>query len=106
VISVHRVSRWRFLLLAGVIGWFATAPASAQSAIAFIQVNAATPQTAQATVAAAYTAAQTAGNLNVVAVGWNDTTAQVTSVTDTRGNTYVRAVGPTVRSGLGTQSIY
>ncbi|MGA9800313.1 MAG: IPT/TIG domain-containing protein, partial [Terriglobales bacterium] len=74
-------------------------------AIAFVQVKAATPQTASASVLVAFTAAQTAGNLNVVAVGWNDTTSTVTGVTDTRGNTYVLAAGPTAGTGL-TQSIY
>ena len=37
--------------------------------IAFVQVKAATPQTASASVAVTYTAAQTAGNLNIVAGG-------------------------------------
>ena len=73
---------------------------------AFVQAAYATPQTPQASVPVTYAAAQTAGNLNVVIVGWNDTTAQVQTLSDTRGNVYVRAVGPTVRSGLGTQSIY
>ena len=36
-------------------------------------------------VTVTYTAAQTAGDLNVVIVGWNDTTAQISSVTDTKG---------------------
>ena len=52
-----------------------------------------------------YALAQTAGNLNVVAVGWNDTTSTVTSVTDSRGNSYTLAVGPTTGTGL-RQSIY
>jgi hypothetical protein len=43
----------------------------------------------------------------VVVVGWNDSTAQVQSVTDTAGNVYALAVGPTVHSGgFGSQSIY
>src|SRR5204862_7700296 len=42
--------------------------------IAFVQANYATPQTAQIAVAVPYTAAQTAGNLNVVVAGWNDST--------------------------------
>src|SRR5207247_1030248 len=50
--------------------------------IGFVQVNAAVPQTPQATVTVGYAGAQTAGNLNVVIVGWNDSTALVTSVTD------------------------
>jgi hypothetical protein len=49
---------------------------------------------------------QTAGNLNVVIVGWNDSTAQVQSVTDTKGNAYALAVGPTVQMGVATQSTY
>jgi hypothetical protein len=74
--------------------------------IAFVQSNYSTPQTPQATVTVPYTQAQTAGNLNVVIVGWSDTTAQVQSVTDTQGNAYVTAVGPTVQTGVATQSIY
>jgi hypothetical protein len=72
----------------------------------FVQVNAATPQSQSvATASATYSAAQTAGNLNVVIVGWNDTTAGVSSVTDTAGNTYNLAVGPTRGTAL-SQSIY
>jgi len=73
--------------------------------IAFVQVKAATPQTASASVAVTYTTAQTAGNLNVVVVGWNDTTSTVTAVTDSRGNSYALAIGPTSGTGL-RQSIY
>jgi hypothetical protein len=73
--------------------------------ITFVQVKAATPQTPSASVAVAYPLAQTAGNLNIVAVGWNDTTSTVTAVSDTRGNTYTLAVGPTSGTGL-RQSIY
>ena len=53
----------------------------------------------------AYPLAQTAGNLNIVVVGWNDTTSTVSSVSDSRGNTYTPAVGPTVGTAL-RQSIY
>jgi len=75
--------------------------------INFVQVNAATPQTPQVSVPVAYKGAQTAGNLNVVAVGWSDTTHTVASVKDTGGNNYVLAVGPTVNAGNPmSQSIY
>ena len=74
--------------------------------IAFVQQNYATPQTPQSSVAVLYLAAQTAGNLNVVVVGWNDTTATVTSVIDTKGNVYTRAVGPTTYPTRLSQSIY
>src|SRR4029077_21143918 len=53
-----------------------------------------------------YTASQTAGDLNVVIVGWADTVATVTSVTDSVGNAYQLAVGPTKYSTTLTQSIY
>ena len=53
-----------------------------------------------------YTAAQAAGDLNVVIVGWNDATTRVTSVSDQNKNTYRLAVGPTVVTGLLSQAIY
>ncbi len=70
-----------------------------------MQVKSATPHPTSSSVAVTYSAAQTAGNLNVVEVGWNDTTSSVSSVTDSRGNSYVLAVGPTRGTGL-SQSIY
>ena len=39
-------------------------------------------------------------------VGWNDSTATVGTVTDKSGNTYTLAVGPTIQSGVASQSIY
>ena len=74
--------------------------------INYVQGNYATPQTPQTTVNVTYTGAQAAGDLNVVVVGWNDSTATVSSVRDAKGNVYARAVGPTVQSGLASQSIY
>ena len=78
----------------------------AAAQIAFIQVNAATPQSSSATVSVPYVLAQSAGNLNVVVGGWNDSVASVSSVTDTRGNVYQLAVGPTVIAGTSSQAIY
>ena len=71
----------------------------------FVQVNAALPSSGSQ-VGATFPSAQGVGNLNVVIVGWNDTAATVTSVTDTKGNSYVLAVGPTLVSGTLSQSIY
>ena len=51
-----------------------------------VQVNSATPQTNQSSVSVTFNNPQTAGNLNVVAIGWNDTTSSITSVTDSNGN--------------------
>src|SRR5882724_5318281 len=72
---------------------------------AFVQTNYATPQTPVSSVSVPFTGAQSAGNLSVVVVGWNDTTARVVSVTDTKGNAYQLAVGPTTVAGALTQSI-
>ena len=75
------------------------------AAISFAQVAFATPQTSSASVSVSYPEAQTLGNLNMVVVGWNDTTATVQSVKDSAGNTYKLAIGPTVGTAL-QQSIY
>jgi hypothetical protein len=106
--------RSRILKPAIVVGLFASLAAtalkvertSAQTAIAFVQVNSTTPQSTSTTVALKYTSAQTAGDLNIVVVGWNDATSQVASVADSSGNPYLRAVGPTVVTGSATQAIY
>ena len=44
----------------------------------------------------------------MVVVGWNGSTSQVSSVTDSKGNVYQLAVGPTVLTGppAFSQSIY
>ncbi len=76
------------------------------SSIAFVQTNVAEPHPSATTVAIPYTSAQSLGNLNIVVVGWNDSTAQVSSVADSIGNSYSVAVGPTVQTGLATQTIY
>jgi hypothetical protein len=78
----------------------------AASTITYVQGNYATPQTPQATVTVPFTAAQTAGDLNVVVVGWGNSPSTVTSVTDTSGNTYTLAVGLTLVSSYAYQSIY
>jgi hypothetical protein len=78
-----------------------TAPATP----AFVQVNAATPQTNQSTVAVPFTDGQTGGNMNVVVVGWNSDTSSITAVTDSAGNAY--QVAAPVRRGTGlSQAIY
>jgi hypothetical protein len=74
-------------------------------AISFGQVAAATPQSLTATVPVTFPGAQTAGDLNIVVVGWNDTTATVQSVKDSAGNTYSLAIAPTNGTAL-RQSIY
>ena len=61
---------------------------SAPVPITFKQLNYSTPQTNQSTVNTAYTGAQTAGNTNIIAIGWNSATGTISSVTDTAGNVY------------------
>jgi chitodextrinase len=74
--------------------------------ISYVQGNYATPNKPQTTVNVKFTAAQAAGDLNVVVVGWSDSTATVSAVSDTMRNVYTRAVGPTVQSGIASQSMY
>ena len=82
-----------------------TGTADGPTSISYVQGNYATPQTPQSAVSVTFTGTQAAGDLNLVVVGWNDTTATVSTVTDASGNTYTPAVGPTVGTSL-SQSIY
>jgi fibronectin type 3 domain-containing protein len=76
------------------------------AAITFVQANYACPQSSTSTVSVPFKAAQSAGDLAVIAVGWNDTSSAVTSVTDSAGNRYRLALGPTSRPGELSQSVY
>jgi hypothetical protein len=82
------------------------AQTSTRSDITYVQGNYAVPQSSKTTVTLPYTAAQTGGNLNVVIVGWNDSIAHVASLTDSNGNAYQLAVGPTTIPGALSQAIY
>ncbi len=86
----------------------ASTPTPTPAALNHVQCNYAAPQSPLTAVTVPYTAAQTAGNLNVAIVGWNDSTAQISSVTDSKGNVYQLAVGPTVLTGSApfSQAIY
>ena len=81
------------------------AAAAAVAPPAFVQVNAAVPQTNQSTVPVTYTNAQVAGDTNILAIGWNNATSNITSVTDSAGNAYQLAV-PTFRGNGVSQAIY
>ena len=97
-LSATRTFTWT-VVSAGV----PTSPAP--TPIAFLQGNYAVPQTPQSSVAVSFPGSQSAGSLNVVAIGWNDATSQVVSVTDARGNAYTQAVA-TVQAGIQSQAIY
>jgi len=73
--------------------------------INYIQKGSAAPSTPSISVPVTMPNAQTAGNLNVVIIGWADTVATVSSVADAEGNTYVAALPATVGTGL-SQVIY
>ena len=84
----------------------AVSAAAQGGAIAFVQGTYAVPQTPQSTVSVTFGAAQGAGNLNVIAIGWSDTTATVTNVSDSAGNAYAPAIAPTTLPGQITHVIY
>src|SRR6266852_7017702 len=92
----------RYLLLPVLLLAARVCPA----AISFVQQNSAVPQTPQTSVSVVYTAAQVAGDTNIIAVGWNDATSSPTTVTDTKNNVYTLAVGSTRQSGIHSQAIY
>ena len=94
----------RFLWRAAL--WLIPASLWAAPTISYVQGNYATPQTPQISVTVAYSSAQNAGDLNVVVVGWNNSTSTVSAVTDAKGNAYSIAAGPTIVSGVASQSIF
>jgi chitodextrinase len=109
-LSSVRVRLRAAAVLAGVTGITAlmglVLPGSAQAATpSFVQVVAAVPQSNQASVSVAYSKTQTAGNTNILAIGWADTTSSITGVTDSKGNTYSVAVA-TTRGSTQSQAIY
>ena len=69
----------------------------------FVQENSAGANNAKS-VSVPYAAAETAGNLNVVVIGWSDTTTSVTGVGDDNNNTYLLA-GTSAGNGE-SQAIY
>ncbi len=88
-------------------GYTYTTSSGGGGSIAFVQSNSgpATIQASNTTVAVTYPVAQTAGDMNIVVIGWGDTTSTISSVTDNKLNSYTLAVGPTTGTGL-RQSIY
>ncbi len=72
---------------------------------AFVQLSTAVPQTNQTAVTVTYPSAQTAGNFNIVAIGWNAAAGSVTSVVDSAGNVYQQAA-PVVTGISLSQTIW
>ena len=94
---------------AGNVSPVSTAATATTSAVVtpptFVQVVAATPQTNQSVVTVKYPSAQTAGDTNIVAIGWNAATGSVASVVDSAGNVYQQAA-PTIAGGGLSQTIW
>jgi hypothetical protein len=82
-----------------------TQPPSTAASAKFVQTSSAVPQTPEASVSLDYPQPQSAGNTSIVVVGWNDSTSDVASVTDTAGNSY-QVAAPTARGDGVSQAIY
>lgn len=97
--KVNLLTRFRFLfpslLLLSLL-----LPALVAAQVPLIQITTNGGVSYQSVIQVPY-APQTAGDLNLVVVGWNDISSTVDSVTDTAGNTYVLAAG-TVSSPFPT----
>ena len=102
---IRRCGRF-FLLLSCLLPLALFAASASAATISFVQGNYSAPQSAKSSVAVKYKTAQSAGDLNVIVVGWNDASATVKTVSDSTGNAYTLAVGPTTTGGALTQSIY
>ena len=83
----------------------ATAPSVSQAAIAYVQGTFASVGSGSF-ISLAYAGAQTAGNLNVIAIGWSDSSSTIVSITDTAGNTYAAAGAPVTLSSTASQTIW
>src|SRR5450631_4052735 len=71
-------------------------PALAWSQVSVVQLNSSSfLQVNTDSVAVPFTASQTAGDLNVVVVGWYDISNTIASVQDSNGNEYALAAGTT-----------
>jgi hypothetical protein len=75
------------------------------SGIAFVQGISNSLTTSSSEVSSTYPSSQNSGDLNVVVVGWADTTSQIQSVKDGNNNTYALAV-PLKSSSSVAQAIY
>jgi PKD repeat protein len=73
--------------------------------LAFVQIASVDPQFSTQSIQVAFTQAQSAGDTNILAIGWNDMTSTITSVTDSAGNVYQLAAPRLAANGL-SQAIY
>jgi len=85
--SKHRPTVRNIFSLTLLSAWalFSAAPSSAD--IAYVSNNFAVPQTTTTSVTATFTTAQAAHDLNVVIIGWHDSSVSVSAVS-TREDTF------------------
>jgi len=94
------------LLSAFVFALVATLlPATAGAQIEFVQLTDSAP-TKVSSLTAVYSSAQTAGDLNIVAIGYDSSSITVKSISDAEGNTYKLAASYSNSSVGISQSIY
>jgi hypothetical protein len=79
---------------------------SPDSVVSFVQLNYATPQDPSSSVSVVYLKPQQAGDLNVVVVGWDDTSSSIVSITDSNNGASYGVAVPTTRSSSNSQAIY
>jgi hypothetical protein len=102
---MNRLSPTLTTFLVGLISSQGHSAAGTLVSPQFVQQNYAAPQQPQSKVAVAYTQPQTAGDANILAIGWNDTFAAISSVTDSAGNVYQPAVPAFQANGM-SQALY
>ena len=86
-----------------------TSGGDAGGAIAFVQANAvALDNMSRSIINVPFKSPQVAGDLNVLVIGWYDTTVSLATVTDSSGNAYQLAGAPTSVTGSDpiVQAIY
>ena len=106
--SVNFPGRFEFLFWSALVLVSLLIPAlAAGQGIPLNQATSSSSIVYQNTVSIAYPGPQQAGGLNVVVVGWNDSSSTITSVADTNGNKYFLAAGTTDATGPDvSQAIY
>ena len=79
-----------------LVGVLCLSAIPASAAVSFIKkIEAVATASSNAVSTGSFSSAVTSGNLIVVRIWYNDPTRAVLKVTDSKGNTYARAVGPT-----------
>lgn len=108
--KVNLSRRFQFLLPSVVMLLSLLLPALVAGQVPLVQFGNSSGVTYQKAATVAFPTAQTAGDLNVVVVGWNDGSSTIASVTDSANNTYVLAAGtvatPLPATASVSQAIY